>query len=71
MVRRRLLKKVNAGRTDEKQAIRYYKGFTKEELEALTPEEQRNILDAAKDEKEHLAYLNKDKRTILGKRNRY
>jgi hypothetical protein len=55
---------------DERQAIQYYKGYTKEQREELTPNERKNLRDAEKDEKEHLRYLEKDKKTLLGKRNR-
>jgi hypothetical protein len=65
-----LTHKVKAGMKDERQAITYYKGFTKSQLEQMTKKERQNLRDAERDEKEHLKYLEKDKKTLLGKRNR-
>jgi rubrerythrin len=64
---KRLLKKIRTGITDEKQAIDYYRGFSAKDKRKLTKQEIKNIKDAEKDEKEHLRYLEEDKKTIIGK----
>lgn len=61
---KRLMHKVNKGIKDEKEGIDYYKSFTSKEKKELTKQERKNILDAEKDEKEHLRYLEKDKETL-------
>lgn len=61
---KRLMKKLKKGIKDEKEGIDYYKSFTPKEKKELSKQERKNILDAEKDEKEHLRYLEKDKETI-------
>jgi rubrerythrin len=61
---KRIIKKINLGIKDEKEGIEYYKEFPKKELTEI---EKKHILDAEKDEKEHLKFLDQDKKTVLGR----
>jgi hypothetical protein len=68
MTDKRLLKKIELGIADEKDGIKYYGSYTPNQKEKLGKTGTEHLSDAQKDEREHLAFLRQDKKTISRRR---
>ena len=60
VTKKKLVRKLKAGEKDERQAIKYYAGFTKAEKARLSKKGRKSLTEVKNDEKQHLKILKRD-----------